>query len=414
MLQSTAVLGLFLALQTPTTPPAPPHASAMTGAILPFHSLNNAVNEDGLDLLASMLAAQLAELGEWKVISPEELRALLRNEASRQALGGAADDALREASGALGAQEVVTGEVALAGSRLVWRASLLDQSVGELRRRAEVTGPNLQALAARADEMALMLLGRANEAEDEEAVADRLGFADPSHVHDFQGFRDDHPEMGTQEALTQYIIRHNVESTRLALVEAGTFLVGALAITAALGLGYGAFLSVLLVPLAPLSLLAACLAFTLGLGGAAALASGLGIAVFDALNLGFRRVNKAGCCRDDPAIEDANQASALRRAASFVVLTSGALPFALGLALIGMLGSAYALVAVPRAEWGVAPLPAGYTTHPLTAVTAVFSGVAYLTGILGCLLPAVVALPTGLLLLFWPSRSPVEDVEAQR
>lgn len=407
----SALLALALALATQTSAQPPGKPGAQTAAILPFHS--QVASEDALDLLASVLAEQLAELGDWKVISPEELRALLQNEQSRQALGGGEDEALREASGALGAREVVQGEVVRLDKRLIWRATLVDQSAGEIRQRGEVSGNSVQALAGRADELALMLLGRRDEAEDPEAVADRLGFENASDARDFEGFRERNPELGTGEALTRYIIANNVESNRLAIVEALLVGGGAAGTTLALALGFGGFLVPLILPVGPLALVLSFLAIVSGVTSLVLLASGVGVVVVDGLNRSFRPVKKSGCCRDDAEVADAWAATALRRTAAFVVLLAGPWSIAASFGVVVFAGTTYVTATTLRLGWGIPPFPEGYTVSPAYLVTTVLAGPVYLCTILACVVPLFVSVPLGIALLAWPTRAPVSSLEAE-
>lgn len=78
------------------TTPAPTAQAAPQGlmAVMPILSPDSSTSADALDLLSGVLSAQLAELGGAKVLSPDELRALLATESTRQGLGAVDDGAL--------------------------------------------------------------------------------------------------------------------------------------------------------------------------------------------------------------------------------------------------------------------------------------------------------------------------------
>ncbi|MBI5494688.1 MAG: hypothetical protein HY904_06630 [Deltaproteobacteria bacterium] len=387
-----------------------PGAPAESVAVLPFHAPDASVGEDGLDLLSTVLAAQLAEQGHLRVISAEELRALMRNEQDRQALGGGEDDALREMSGAMGASAVVTGSVARTGARLVWQAALAPSSDPEKARRAEVSGATLQALAARADEVALALLGRGTEADSEE-TAKRLGFRDVADVKDFAGFRAEHPEMGVQEALTQYIVEHNVEPNRLSLAESGLFLGGGGLTTLAMVTASAAFLMALYLPLGPLALPISCGSCVLGLSGLGLMLTSAGVSAWDGLNRQFRRVQRKGCCRDDARIQDAVSASTLRKGTALAVLVGGPAWTVLTFSTLIWLGVGASVFNTLRSAYGINLQPGWYTASPASYLTSPFTGTTYACAVCGCITPCLIGVPLGSLLLFWPDPQAVQGVE---
>lgn len=396
-----ATLGL---LQTPARGDAPL-------AVLPFTAPHDVMTEDALDLLSGVLAAQLAEQAGMQVVSPEELRALLENEAQRQATGASQDDALVEVSQALDAQDLVRGSVARVGSRLVWTTTRVNATTGAITHRAQVSGATLQALAAQADDVALALLGNERLAQEPRAAAKRLGFGDTQDLTHFKKFRARNPDWGTQEALTEYIILNNLETNRLALVEAGLFLAGGTFGTLAMLHAVASYMLVFSLPLGPLALVPAALAFVLGAVGLVLVVSSVGAGVVDALNRGFRTVKQDGCCRDDARIKEAAQSSALRKSAAFAILVGGPTFTTLSFCAMILFGLAATTVSGLGVAFGLPKPGDAYFSSPAYYLSAAPAGWSYACAVLGCLVPCVVGIPLGSLLLFWPSQSPVEGLD---
>jgi len=402
---------LFAALLAAADPVAATPEPSRAIAVLPFSAPSEVLSDDGLDLLSRVLASHLAELGRLRVISPDELRALLQTEAHRQALGGGEDDALREISGALGAAEVVSASVSKDGKRLTWKATLVRQADAAVLQQGEASASSLQALAAQADEVALQLLGRANELQDPADAARRLGFKSVEDVKDFRAFRAGHPELGTQEALTEYIIAHNVESNRIAVAETSLFVAGGALTTLALVCASMGFVLSAMLPLWFLALPFSLIAVLAGLTGLGLMGSATVLSAVDGLNRGFRPVRAEGCCRDDAQIQESVESSAMRRASAFAVLVGGPAFTAASFTVLVLLGTSSALLSVPRQAFGAPGPDEAYYASTGYLVSSAPVGLTYACAVFGCLTPCLLGLPLGTALLLWPSSPAVADLE---
>jgi hypothetical protein len=394
------------------TTPAPTAQAAPQGlmAVMPILSPDSSTSADALDLLSGVLSAQLAELGGAKVLSPDELRALLATESTRQGLGAVDDGALAEIAAASGAELVVTGRVNRVAGLMRWEAELVNTRLSSTLHHGTLTGRNVQALAARGDEMALLLLGKKQETGVKASAAKRLGFNSKEDLRGFVDYRKQHPEWGTTEALTQYIIANNVEENRLALSEAGVFLAGAALSVHSVLFAMGAMFAYTSTPL-PFLVAPFCVGATgCCFAGAGTMAVAVGLAIWDGLDRTFRPVKKKGCCRDDAIIHDAVARSALRRTAALGILLGG--PAALMVSFVLLTTYAIGSTAV-SAYLAVAGLPQFATdiSRPGAVLGGSLVTPAYACGVCSCLLPCAVGLPMGAALLFWPDRAPVQEVD---
>jgi TolB-like protein len=399
-------LSLASAPAEPAPQTAPTSAPALVPlAVMPVSTLeDDAAVRDAVAAFAPFLTARLAEAGGHAVISADDVSSLLAGEADRQSVGCADDGCLAEIAGALGARLVVLGQVSRLGDGLTWTSTLLDQREGTVVRRVVMKGRSAQALLAQAEEVAMALVGRESDARLEGPGAmKRLGFSRPGDLEAFKAYRARQADMTTQEALTAFVIDRNTESTRLALLEAVLF-GAAVGVAPAMAVAWGAstylttfhhqFLLGMLAT-APIFLLVP-VSCSLGLAG-------VGVSVYDALDVGSVKVHRDGCCRDDVAISEEMEESPWTKALAIGTLLSGGM--ALGMAYMSTLP--YVVVVVATLLYGVGYTPydiPDYQGNPLVtpssqcAVCSMWCCAGLPT--LGCMANAVV----GALLLLWPPK----------
>ncbi|MEW5847723.1 MAG: hypothetical protein AB2A00_02875 [Myxococcota bacterium] len=388
---------------------------APTLAVLPVRMITaGAAGAEGSIMLTSALTARMQEASGYRVLSTDEVQEMLSHEAVRQAAGCAEDSCLTELLGAIHSELVVLSEVRPVGGVLLFTSSLIRQSDASVVERASTQGRTLQSLVAQTEEMALALAGKPESAVLEGPVAmQRLGFTTPEDLAAFRTFREEHPQATTTEALTEFIVQHNVESRALVAGEAVAFglsAVGALALVMVFLPVYGAVVSSTVNP--PLLM---AVAVPLAITGPLVVLSamvGVALAVVDALNLGRVAVRRSGCCRRDADIHDANGTDGFHKALALFIALSGPFTAAMLFQGLGIYGAMVAVVMLTGL--GISYDEIESTTD---AYQATFEGnlalavgaPPYYLGFLAALTPLLVATPVGLLLLLWPSPSPVED-----
>ncbi|MEW5855333.1 MAG: hypothetical protein AB2A00_41550 [Myxococcota bacterium] len=410
----TTAACLLLALHAAAADGAPPPeaASPSATAVLPVQMrLEDPAAAASASLLTNALTAQLGQVAELKVISPDEVAALLQEEGERQQLGCTDDGCLAEIAGLLGARYLVTGEVESLGSTLSWRAALLDQRSGTVVRRATVRGRTVTALLAQAEELAAALMGKTEAlALQGRDAARKLGFTNEGDLAQFRDFRAQHPESTVGEALTEFILVRNRESRRLAVAQAGLFLLSGVLLMPTVMLGWAPTMMPAATPDPTLSAVVGLVVGTLGLlalaAGMATATAGLVLLVVDVLDLGRVAVRRSGCCRQDADILDAQRNTADLRAAGLVTLLSGPVAAAGSVALfIGMVSASTVITAVTDQdiggdvlpEWALGPAYVGFLCAPPVLLSFL------------CL-----SVPAGLLLLARPEAPLVEDEEGAR
>lgn len=402
------MLAALLCAAADEPPPSPEKASAAQEAlaVLPVATtLNEPGVSDAAILLAGSLTARLAAFPDYRVIGADEVAELLRNEQDRQSVGCSDAACLAELAGALGARWVVTGELAKLGDAYVWTASLVDQHTTDVKQRAQARGRSFGALAAQVEEVAYTLLGRASEVSlDDAGARKRLGFVEKKDFEAFRTYRAQHAEMTTADALTRFIIEHNVESNALAIAQAVLFTASSLVpgIVVFLGLtGVGVTTYLNLAPLGALFVLAALLVLPVG---PVLMGTAVTLAIVDALDRGRVRVRASGCCRDEEALEEAASASGLRRAAGIVV-TMGTL-FAF-LSYFVALGP-YSIISVVLPRLSSQFRLGARGDDPLVISVNTLGSMIYTAAFFAFPLVAGTSLVSGLLLLFWPDKGLVE------
>lgn len=277
-------------------------------------------------LLTSMLTSSLAQQGSYKVIGQEEVDAVLKVEATRQAVGCEDDVCLAEILGALGARYVVTGDIVPVSGSLLWTESLADRQTHTVVNRMAMQGRSVQSFSAQVEEVAAVLCGKQAETDIRAPDArERFGFASDAEFAQFRTFRATHPELTTGESLTKFIIARNKESTRLAWLQAALFSgAGMLAVAASLAqleLGDNLLADFLQVPeLTPGAYL---LSILLGSGAVVLGLSGIVAVVVDMLDKGRVTVHESGCCRNDADIHQEERDDRAHLTAAMAVLMSG-------------------------------------------------------------------------------------------
>jgi len=96
-------------------------------AVLPI-AAGEAIPEKAAASLTETLAAELRQQSGGEVVTSRDLTGLLSLEKQKQALGCGTDSCLAELAGALGAERVVSGDVAKLGESLLLQVRLLDAS----------------------------------------------------------------------------------------------------------------------------------------------------------------------------------------------------------------------------------------------------------------------------------------------
>jgi len=184
---------LAAAVALDAEPATPEPADAV--AVLPV-----AVNVDGPDaqqlslMLTSALTTQLGVWTGWRIISTDEVTALMQNERDRQLVGCNEPGCLAELAGALGARYLLTSDVVRVGADLVWPASLVDQRNATVLRRTSTTASGAQSLLLQSELIAATLVGRQDEVQlSGERGRQRLGFAS---LHDMAAFEEERQRRG--------------------------------------------------------------------------------------------------------------------------------------------------------------------------------------------------------------------------
>lgn len=411
-----ASVWVILMLAGQVTPPAGPAAPApvptapapkLKVALLPAVVKQDVpALRDVAPMLSATLAARLEERGGFSIITAEEVRELVAAETTRQAVGCTDDGCLAELVGALGAQRTVSTELSMAGATYLWVTSLQDAGNGKVLKRVAVEAASTDALLAQAPEVVAELTGDTSGVDERR----RLGFLEKAGLEKFRRERAATPGLTTSEALTAFLLRHNLESRWLAVAQALAFGGAAVAVGLLALVSYGYVLAVIY-PNAYLLLAGTMTAWilipaALLLGG-----TGLVLAAVDALNLGRVEVAQRGCCRDDAAIADAEQETSWEQVAGLVVLLSG--PVAITGVVLASVASGLTVAFITVASrW--APVLKGDPNWLYPIPVALGAGLGYLTAF-WCGLPLVVlplccGTPVGALLLWWPRKNVVGDV----
>ncbi|MEW5848909.1 MAG: hypothetical protein AB2A00_08845 [Myxococcota bacterium] len=387
---------------------APPSEESRRLAVLPVTVKVTGDQANAASLfLTNGLAAALPEFRAYDVVSMDEVQAILTAEANREKMG--CDDAtcLTEIAGALNAQLLAVGTVTQVGEALIWSQRVVDQRSEQVLHAASIHARSLQGLVAQIREMAALLCGRAEAVSLKGRKArERLGFTSVADLQDFRRYREEQRELSTSEALTQYIIAHNVESNRLAVAEAAAFGIAAVVTAGAVGLPLlgGAISSTTgtLVPSFVLSLPLLVLipvALTAGTVGVV-------LSVVDALNLGRLEVHRTGCCRNDADIQDAENDDGIRTVSALSILAGAPL----------LCGGIFVEAALAQVLYSTL-LIASRRPEPVVAFSQEES--ALLGPLLlctWCSMPCLIAAqlmvfsPAGLFLLLWPSPEALKDV----
>ncbi|MEW5849126.1 MAG: hypothetical protein AB2A00_09935 [Myxococcota bacterium] len=348
-------------------------------------------------LLTTALTSALGDVGSFSVISTEEVRALLAHEADIQAMG-CSQECVAEIMGALGARLAVVSSVVSEGRRLTWAASVVDRDGMSILHRAAVSGETFRMLLTQSRDLAHAVTGKEPTALlDTPGAQQRLGFQSPRDFKEFRAYRQAHPDDTVDQALNAFLLRRNLERGGLALAEAALFISSATVVAGALML--------VAVGGAVQNYISSSGGFWLVFGGVVAIplavwlgVMGLALTVVDAMNLGHVEVKRAGCCRDDAALADAESHNAVSRATAIAIMATGP-------ALFGALGLA---IALSLAVVAVSPWVAFYVpdvgnsgTYPATASLAQNAGWLGVTA--GFLLVVLIQPVVGALLLWWPS-----------
>lgn len=410
---SVSMMAALCVLQSTPAPSAGVGAGQAL-AVLPMAiKWDDFKNREGSTLLTSALAARLAQQGDYRVIAADEVAELVQNEADRQGMGCTDSGCLAELAGAMGARFLVTGDITALGSTLLWSVSLVDQGSGDVVRRVSVRGETVQALLAQSDEVALALLGRARETQLVGRQAQkRLGFANAEDLARFRVYREHSAGLSTGEALTQFIVEHNLESGALAVAEGATLVGAATAQTLVMALGTGALFSLLTLRQPALALGLAGSAGCLGPLAVLLGAAGISMTLVDAFNLGRVKVNAKGCCRQDSDIRDAASSVGLQRALALAVMLAGPVQCASTLIILNV--GALLGELLPRAGVGYAATSQasnGYYRTPLVLLAGPLVPMCYFFAFTGIIWPTCVGSVAGAFLLLWPTRPPLDGVE---
>jgi len=389
----TPLLGLLLLAAPPAATPTTPLKAV---AVLPMQTTSGH-GEESAPLLTTALAEELARLGQYKVISADDVAGLLQAESNLQIVGTDDGGPLAEAAGALGAQLIITSELIQADGVLTWTATLQESFNNAVIQKSKVAGSSISALLAQTPDVALALCGRASETRLEGPEAQkRYGFKNAADLAAFKQWRGEHPALSTDQALTEFVIARNVDSNALAVLQAVAFTAPVVGIAVGGGLFGLAFGSIAYSWGAP----GAVLLSTAGAGAVAGallamVGAGVGVTlvVIDLLNLRHVEVSEEGCCRDDAAIRQARDRNGLRRAAA--VWTSMSAPLTcLGMSGMFALGVSTATVmgfSIPKQPFS-----------PLAQLTTVMLAGALMTCGLACCVVPLPSLASGLAVLFWP------------
>jgi len=402
------VLLWMVAAQVAPVTPAVADPPRVKVAMLPVVVQQDlAVLRDVVPMLSATLAARLQETGRYTVITTQEVAALVAAESERQALGCTDDGCLAELVGALGAQQVLTSALTATGGTLVWNSVITEQASGTVVGRMSVQAASTDALLAQVPEVVLGLTGQVGTPDQQRT---RLGFLDASGYAAFQKARARTPDRTTSEALTAFLMEHNLESRGLAVAQALAF-GGAAVVVGLLALVSYGYLLAVIYPNAYVLLAGTMVAWmliptALGLG-----LVGLSLAAVDALNLGRVEVAQRGCCRDDAELEEAQQHTAVEQVAGLVVLLGG--PVAVTAVVMASVVSAVVVVLLGLGA-RVEPSLRGDPDRLYPVPVAVGAGLGYLSAF-WCGLPLIVmplccGSPVGALLLWWPRKAVVGDV----
>ena len=338
---------------------------------------------------------------------------MLNAESDRQAMGCGDDGCLAEIAAAAGARFVVTSSVSPLGNTLVWNAALVDSQTNEPLKRASVRAVGVQGLVGQASDLALALAGREAEAAFEGAAAQQhYGFRNASDLASFKGYRQDHRDLTTGEALTQFIIARNTESDRLAAAQAVLFSAAAGVVFLSTVLGFAQAGVIGRVKNVPVIMLLGtgvllCLPLAMILGTA-----GLVLVVVDLFNPRRVEVDRSGCCRQDPEIEEAHSRSGFQRAMALVVMLGGpamASGLIVSATISGLVAGALVLSGVGRDNRNLLTVN-DYTTAEESVAWNCYS-LAFFCSLPALIIPCLCATPAGALLFAVPSPRPVNDVD---
>jgi hypothetical protein len=295
-------------------------------AVLPVTSQDPAVEEVG-GLINAALSEELAASGAWRVITADELGALLRSHADAQLSGVGTGEGLEEALAAQGAQRVIQSALVRQPRGWSWTCSLVQLNTGSVVARGQVDASSVEALVAATQDMAAVLLGRTSStALEGKRVQRRLGLRSKEDLAAFRVYRQQHAQRSMSDALTAFILERNGESLPLAAAQAGSFLGAAVlaslsagmlgCMVGALAYGWGTGGAVVLIGLASgVLLLTPAILGLLGLGAT--------LLVVDLFNVGRVRVANKGCCRNDSALEEAQANNGPHRAAAAAMALAG-------------------------------------------------------------------------------------------
>lgn len=403
---AVAALAWWVALQGPVAP-APL-------AVLPL-KVSSADADNIGPLLTAALTARLQALGDYRVLSADDVAEMMANEQDRQGAGCSDADCLAELAGALGARFVVQGELVRTPSGWLMSTALLDTADATVKGRSHVAGSSAQALLSQAQEVALQLVGRGDEAKlAGPAARERLGLTRDEDLAEFRSFREKRPEMSTDEALTRFIVDRNRESDALAWGEFAAFGTAAGLVLTMIVTGFTGYLAFVSLYQPAIMAASAVGALCLGLGAVVAGGTGLVLAIVDAFNIGRVKVRGRGCCRQDPDIRDAERRDGAQLAAALGILLSGPISstfMAFGYMFFGMTIAAASLTGLGRSQYNLYT-SADYAQDPLAnlANTLFFIGFACTVPLTCC--PLLFATPAGAALLLWPSRPFVEADDA--
>ncbi len=306
-------------------PAAPP-----TVAVFPVEAVQETLAPANTGrMLARVLASHLGTESNWQVVSLDDLEVLLQQTRDAQAVGCVNEACRTEVGGALGASLLVTGRLSLLQGTYIWEAGVVDLQ-GRSIRRATLKGQGVEVLAARANDLALMLLGKApQQLLETRGASKRLGFKEKKDFKEFKDAYARQPETNLADALTDHILAKNGEDPRLAVAEAAT-LGGSMATlwTAGFLLLGGSFL----MGGGPPGLV---LASIMGVTGclllpAALVLAGVGVALsaVDLANLGRIAVKRKGCCRNDARVAQAEKPNRLERGWATLLGLLGPMTFA--------------------------------------------------------------------------------------
>lgn len=100
-------------------------------AVMPI-AVGDAISDKSASFLTETLAAEIRQQSGAEVVTARDLSSLLSLEKQKQALGCSTDRCMVEIAGAVGAERLVTGDVAKLGESLLLQLRLLDASKGRV------------------------------------------------------------------------------------------------------------------------------------------------------------------------------------------------------------------------------------------------------------------------------------------